>query len=83
MFMSMVFLRLNSVAKSSSLLRIFNSCLLVALFGLTILFRLSSSLVRVLLDLFLLDLSLFSLSSCVFFIELKHEYIVSSGSFFF
>ena len=80
--MSNVFLRLSSVAKSSSLQRKFSNCLLVALLGLTILLSLSSSFVSCNLTLFSLDLSLLSLSCCLVLIELKHSYIVSSGSIF-
>ena len=82
MFMSIVFLRLSSVAKSSSLQRKFSNCLLVALLGLTILLRLSSSFVSCILTLFSQDLSLLSLSCCVVLNELKPSYIVSSGSIF-
>ena len=78
--MSIVFLRLSSVAKSKSLQRRLISSLLMALFGLMILFSLSSSFVSYNLSLFSLDLSLPSLSCCLVLIDSKHSYIVSRGS---
>ena len=70
--MSIVFLRLSSVAKSSSLQRRLINCLLVALFGFMIMFSLSNSFVSCSRTWFLLDLSLLSLSCC----------LVSKGSIF-